>query len=521
MSALLLRIAGQPCSASANMAESTNYPCPWNASYGMLSPLQVGDYLWSLAVAGEALKILAIMPNTSTDIAIWVQRGFGFDNNNCLPYSGTCRSTFQNTWIASTFPSYGCDVAVWYLDALNPNAPIQSEYCGAIGGHGDSGPGPSGTYVIDENSKLAKYGSAVPGGFLSPSYTVGGFGVWSGNQPGTAFPGNGLVETYPSCRVYTNPPPVWCGDWRPYQGGSATSGGGGTQWIGATFTAISAGGRTHVWKINAGYTPNPKVLPMEAWAGRFIYQDFSSPTADAFGDAQNSGYCVVYKVNECVSGSSVGDIYFSDSAAIITSNCWTNQMDASLPCVFNASPIGTWAIQQDLSQNNAQGSLLRRLTMAFTAPSRQYTYTNWRPTSDGSWGFLLDQYADGVFPMMWMAKLPPWQGYDTIRRDDFIPEQLQLGPGEGLAEVRFGYEEFGTPAQFYCTSRRESCISRSDSTLFNYVATDGHSGSSCASGCKVTIPALPGRILWWQEFRSSDGGATWSAHGQPDVRAVP
>jgi len=525
--ALLFRIAGYPCSATAGASEIAAYPCPWApTTQSMVSQLAVGDSLWNLNnISGtpnreEALKVLAIIQNTSTDIAIWVQRGFGFDNNNCLPYSGTCRSTFQNTWIASTFPSYACDVGDWYLDATNPTAPILSEYCGAISGHGDFGPGPSGTYVADENSKLAKYGFAVPGGFLSPSYTVGGFGAWAGKQPSADFLGNGSVETYPSLRVYTNPPPVWAADWRAYQGGAAPGGGTGTGLTNATYTAISAGGRTHVWKIATGYTPNPKVLPMESWAGRFIYQDISGPSS-VITDATNQSYCVVYVAGECVSGSSVGDVYFSDSAAIINGTCYTNQMDANIPCVINASPIGTWAVQQDLSQNNPQGSLLRRLTMAFTAPSRQYTYTNWRPTPDGSWGFMLNQYADGVFPIMWMAKLPPWQGYDTIRRDDFIPEQLQLGPGEGLAEVRFGYEEFGTPTQFYCTSRREPCVSRSDSTLFNYVASNGHSGSSCASGCKVTIPALPGRILWWQEFRSSDGGATWSAHGQPDVRAVP
>jgi hypothetical protein len=98
---------------------------------------------------------------------------------------------------------------------------------------------------------------------------------------------------------------------------------------------------------------------------------------------------------------------------------------------------------------------------------------------------------------------------------------LQLGPGEGLAEVRFGYEEFGTAAQYYCTSRKDSCASRADSTLFNYIGADGHSASTCANGCKVSIPALPGRILWWQEYRSSDGGSTWSAKSQPNVLAVP
>jgi hypothetical protein len=217
---------------------------------------------------------------------------------------------------------------------------------------------------------------------------------------------------------------------------------------------------------------------------------------------------VVYVAGECVPGSSVGDVYFSDSAAIIQSNCWTNQLDANLPCVIPASPIGTFMVQQDLSQNNAQGSLLRRLSQAFMAPSRPYTYANMRPTPDGTWGFMLDQYADGVFPVMLMAKLPPWQGYDTIRRDSFVLSPVQIGPGAALAEVRWYYDEDGG----YCTTRAETCVTNgAGGSTYNFLTADGHSGVSCAAGCTINFPAIPGRIAYKQTWRSSDGGTTWFA----------
>ena len=159
--------------------------------------------------------------------------------------------------------------------------------------------------------------------------------------------------------------------------------------------------------------------------------------------------------------------------------------------------------------------------MAFNAPGRQYTATNWRSMPDASWGLMLTTYADGVFPVMFAAKPPPWPGYDLVRRDNFITQTVQLGPGAALAEVRFGYEEFGTPGQFFCTSRQEACASGPASAPFNYITTDGHAGVACASGCSITIPALPGRVVWWQEFRSADGGTTWTAQGQLQPAAVP
>jgi hypothetical protein len=521
---LLVQISGYPCSAYANSAEYTNYPCPWNASYGMPSAIQAGDFLGyidsttSNGAASEQLKVVVLTVSSSTDIYLWLQRGYGTDGTNVCPQNqspGACRTNFQNGWTVSPYPTGSADSAYWWMSATSPTGTVQYDY--SVGAaHLDVGPGlTSSNYSYIGDGKEAKYNVAAGSGFSLPVTDVNSFGAWAGN---TSFPNIGEVETYPSKRVYTgaSTEQVWAADWHAYQGGAATSGGAGTQGQSATFTPITAGGRTHVWQIATGFTVNPKINPIERWAGRFIYQDISGPSS-SITDATNRSYCIAYPAGECVPGSAAGNQYFSDSAAIITSNCWTNHMEASLPCLVNASPVGNWAIQQDISQNNLQPSLLRRLTEAMAAPSRQYTYTNWRPMPDASWGLFLTQYADGIFPVMWAAKLPPWPGYDSIRRDSFTQVPIQV-TGTANTEIRFGYEEFGSPSSFYCTSRAEICATTASPTAtspFQYITTDGHSGISCASGCTITVPALPGRILWWQQFNSSDGGTTWVSVGVP------
>jgi hypothetical protein len=96
------------------------------------------------------------------------------------------------------------------------------------------------------------------------------------------------------------------------------------------------------------------------------------------------------------------------------------------------------------------------------------------------------------------------------------PKSIRLGPGSADAEIRFGYAENGDIDEFYCTKRAEACVSKATyavATPFNFITVDGHDETSCTSGCTIQIPAIAGRILWWQEFRSTDSGTTWSARG--------
>ncbi|MEI9811566.1 MAG: hypothetical protein WDO18_02325 [Acidobacteriota bacterium] len=507
---LQLRIAGMPCGSSGNANEKAKYPCPWDAQKSMLDSLQVGDLLGDFAqpaggAISEELRILKITRNATTDIVLWVERGIG-------PH----QTAFANGWSVSPYPSYSCTSGAWWYDSTAPMGAIVPDDC-ALAGHLDVGAGPGDTFssTVTSSAKFGQPSSVV--GIGTPLYQLGGFGTWMQKQGSSDFPGNGRVEFYPSLRQWSAPETekVWAADWRAYQGGSFTASGGGTAQDGITFTQVTVGGRTHVWKATPSYPVVPKILPMETWAGRFLFQDKSGPNSNLI-DADDWSYCVVYKAGECISGGGTvaGQVYFSAKSAIVSgSTCYTNHFEAALPCLVPASPVGTWAVQQDISVNDPYGWRFRRLTMAFNAPSRQYTATNWRATPDGKWGLMVTTFADGVYPVMFAARIPPWPGYDGIRRDQLLQKSVQLGPGEALAEIRFGYEEYGQPGQFYCTSRKEACAT---GTLqpFQYIVADGHVGKACANGCTISIPSLSGRILWWQEFRSGDGGATWTARGQ-------
>ena len=95
---------------------------------------------------------------------------------------------------------------------------------------------------------------------------------------------------------------------------------------------------------------------------------------------------------------------------------------------------------------------------------------------------------------------------------------LTLNPPSGLgvdnAIVEFGYAENGQPGQFYCTSRRETCLATTESVgdipfLFpSDGAGDGEAGVtglSCASGCSLAVPALPQRVLYYKvKYRDSN-----------------
>ncbi len=147
--------------------------------------------------------------------------------------------------------------------------------------------------------------------------------------------------------------------------------------------------------------------------------------------------------------------------------------------------------------------------------------------------------------MLWIAKLPPWPGYDDIRRDRYIMTPVQGTGGAAFSEIRFGYEEYGTTltsmaypstqtseplrrradkdGQFFCTSRHDGCATSKTPDAenpFQWLGADSHSGTPCQNGCTIPVPALSGRLLWWQEYHSNDG-ASWTPVGVPQRVLVP
>jgi hypothetical protein len=116
-------------------------------------------------------------------------------------------------------------------------------------------------------------------------------------------------------------------------------------------------------------------------------------------------------------------------------------------------------------------------------------------------------WIDGVRDDMLLIKLPPWpNAQQDNTRNGFVPIQVDLPPNEqyNKARIRFGYAENGPASSFFCTSRQEACLTDSALTPFAYEQSDTLTPKSCQEGCSISIPAIPGRVLYYRVERLND-----------------
>lgn len=516
---VLININQQPESPYAATNESTTYPCSVNpsATCSQIGSLAVGDTLTfnGAPLGNEIFTVLAIQVVSSTDIYIWVKRG---------TVQGITSNWPNQHEVDAAMPNAGpgvCAGAMWWFDTSGTDTTVRSDDCNIVtGAHNDARgvAATAGSYSATGSSNQKANRTSNAAGFgTAANLAVNNYSSWQGAN---SCIGGGLVEEYPSLAQLVAPSTekVWYADFRSYQGGVFNGDNAGTENTGTTTTHITG----NLYRISTMCNNNIKLNPWEAWAGRFIMQDVSGPSS-TIGGSDTYKYCYVYKAGECTGGSTAGQIYFALPFTTVESNCWTNQYDSQIPCVVPASPIGDWALQWDITQADLVGSNFRRLTKGFSSVSRMFTAWNWRSAPDAGWGWIPATFASGQFPMLYVAKLPPWPGYDSVTRSSYVNVPITAASG-ALVEIRFGYEENGATNGFDCTSRGEACATIASPTStnpFNYITADGHSGISCGGGCTVNVPGISGRMLWYQQFTSTDGGATWNGVGSPQQTPVP
>ena len=88
-----------------------------------------------------------------------------------------------------------------------------------------------------------------------------------------------------------------------------------------------------------------------------------------------------------------------------------------------------------------------------------------------------------------MAKLPPIPAEDGYDRTTFVPVPVSVGSvpaGTAVAQVEYGYHDFGTPAQFYCTVRQESCLATNSKVIGDAVVSGVYSTSNPAASYAYT-----------------------------------
>lgn len=290
----------------------------------------------------------------------------------------------------------------------------------------------------------------------------------------------------------------------------------------ANITLTPVAGTQHVFTLSiAGGAPNVKTNPLIVVSPSFMYgTDISSAaTGDQITDAKPFTFCYALRVNECRTGSSSGTLYISMPGGWAASGqYYTNQFYWPIPVAFSPAPWNGWALQMK-QPFDAAGAGTRRITLGSTLPFTHNMYRHWTPMipapNGGTWAEVtMDnqrgraRYDKWPHRHLMLAKVPPYPASDTVNREQFVQVPLNLAARTGdTVRVAFGYGENGDPANFYCTTRQETCWTSASPTTTNPFVYAGETQVpyTCSSTCSVSVPAIAGRILFYKIERTSGG----------------
>jgi hypothetical protein len=253
----------------------------------------------------------------------------------------------------------------------------------------------------------------------------------------------------------------------------------------------------------------PRIFDIYAFAANKILRDISGPGSSILTTSgDNYKFCIALMSNECRSGSSPGDVY-ANVPGLTTLACG-NVLDFHDLCINNKGMRGLSIDQARVRTGLTTQTAIttqRTLTRLFTTPKVWPNTSNARSLPDGSWVF----YSPAAGPGAVMIKIPPQPAADGKDRTTFIPTPIAAAapPGATHAVVEFGYAEQGTPASYYCTSRRETCVAYqaavNEATPFKWTPTESVTGLPCSPSCTLVVPALPGRVVYWRvKYRNAN-----------------
>jgi hypothetical protein len=272
----------------------------------------------------------------------------------------------------------------------------------------------------------------------------------------------------------------------------------------STHTNISG----NLWKAGSGtHTFDPKLFPIGSFSDSYPYVNISGPGSSLGTTIADRGkMCIAAVANECRSGSLAGEIYFNGPFDVTQNGCAavdfsSGQVDF---CVGDQANYHASVSQWLLPTINT--TIVS--TNHFRVLSRHNFYRgpatdNVKADPDGNYVFFRND--------PWYANLPPFPGAESLNLSTFIPQTVTVGtapPRTSRLLVEFGYDE-----NFHCSDNRaEACYAVSstlnESNPFLWAAElTTSSGVPCSSGCSVTIPKIPGRVLRYQLVYRDAGGA--------------
>ncbi|HWR52086.1 MAG TPA: hypothetical protein VN428_13320 [Bryobacteraceae bacterium] len=272
---------------------------------------------------------------------------------------------------------------------------------------------------------------------------------------------------------------------------------------------------------STSFALNRKHLATEGHCGTYPLRD-ASPGPIADGQAGLYTFCAGAS---CVAGAAA-DTIVANCPRVTHTVCSSDMYEAGQGpvkdlCVHDVSAAAHNAVQVFTGSQDLFGLRARRLGSMFGRYKIQDVFARVRIMQNEKWLFGRGFWLDGVRTELLAVKLPPPPAEDGVNRTTFIPLPLKLGSapaGTDTAVVEFGYEP-----EFRCTSSREVCLATAatvgEAAPFAF-ESENPAGAPCTSGCTITIPQLPQRVLYYRvKYRAA--GGTVIATGATQVAVSP
>jgi hypothetical protein len=517
--------------------------CSWNASYAAGPPIRAGNkFADPLAVFGTDL------PHGSADTEhfrvvtepeslgggeyrVYAQRNANRDRNcwssnggaNLTPAGNNCslvattQTTHADDWSArmiggSRGGGRASDIDVWY-PAGTLASKVIVDLPNSFGGHTTTGTRPNSAGYYHLGGGEAKYISSIAamGEYPVPAATP----VRGPKFQGVANTiGGGNVQAYPDASqqdAATQDRLTFGLDWNHVNNNNGTAPQQLANTLATTRSITNISG--DVWRVGAtGGTISNQVYRTQGfngWAGRFGLKDISAPGSDIAAGPYNT-LCYAYAAGECVGGSSAGQIFVKVKYVYSSAtSCSPGLYWANVPCAWINTPGAGFIRQYRTNYADADGASNRLLTSLLKAPGTHYSYTGVTTNTAGTLAISKPSgWVEAGRDSPWIIKLPKFVDRGTKPQYGGLTVNVPALSGVTHARVKFGYD-----TNLYCTTRGESCVT--DTVLqpgFGYAASDTLTPQTCASGCAISVPLMPGRLAYYQLEVSSDG-TTWTARG--------
>lgn len=534
---------GSPLVASAYTMylEEVNAPSVGNPLYGYLQDIRVGDIacIDDAAIANgcsgayfptagwnEITRFL-LSPGTNQ---WWIERGYAGATHARTSFASLSAGgkVVMLTGACDFGPLYPCSETSAFWNAVAD--PTGANVTGA-------------TYVLDSNKTMCCHGTTANGMIAKlanelaaptrDSVTNGYIGRFN-SMPGIlSDPGWYIADAPPwHGKVgvgYTNSTDMhpghqqsaasvnesqWFGDGRAFLGDDMS-----TQIAQSVFGSSANPGvlvSGQLWKWTAAQTNRlrPRLFSSLAVVGINPLLDISSATTgNVIGTSSTDSYkyCIANAVNECRTGSAVGDVYVNAPQLRVPYCGYPGigqaDYDSRDICIADMGTYTLGNVQIGAIAADPDGH--RGRVVSRFGRYKPFTFWNNYTSPHGDWMLIWAPAVNGVKTSVLAAKLPPFPGGDSIARNDFRPVSITIPTVAGVdnAIVKFGYD-----TSFNCSSRTDACVANAatiptGATPFAYIS-EAPAGLACSSGCTIQIPAISQRVVYFSVVLRDAGNAT-------------